>query len=257
MLEKLENRLKELEKVAIAYSGGIDSTFLLYVANRVLPKENVIAIIANGNMVARKDYNEAISLLKEDNFNYREIPYNPFSITEFRENHKDRCYYCKKNLMIKIKNVSNENGFCNVLDGKNADDLKAYRPGNKATEELGIISPLAELGIDKETIRKQAKKLGIKIWNKPSNSCLATRFPYNTNLTEADLKKVELSEETIKSLGIEKTRVRVHNDIARIEVEKQDFKLILKNEKEIQKIKDLGFDFVTLDLMGLKSGNFD
>lgn len=131
MLEKLENRLKNLEKVAIAYSGGIDSTFLLYVANRVLPKENVIAIIANGNMVAQKDYNEAISLLKENNFNYREIPYNPFSITEFRGNYKDRCYYCKKNLMMKIKNVSNENGFYNVLDGKNADDLKVYRPGNK------------------------------------------------------------------------------------------------------------------------------
>lgn len=113
------------------------------------------------------------------------------------------------------------------------------------------------MGIDKGTIRKQAKKLGIKIWNKPSNSCLATRFPYNTNLTAENLRKAELSEEIIKSLGIEKVRVRVHNDIARIEVEKQDFKLILKNEKEIQKIKDLGFNFVTLDLMGLKSGSFD
>ena len=257
MLEKLENRLKELEKVAIAYSGGIDSTFLLYVANKVLSKENVIAMIANGNMVARKDYKEAISFLKENNFNYREIPYYPFHITEFKENYRDRCYHCKKNLMTKIKIVSNESGFINVLDGKNADDLKVYRPGNKATEELGIISPLAELGMDKETIRKQAKKLGIKNWNKPSNSCLATRFPYNTNLTEESLKKVELSEEMIKSLGIEKVRVRVHNDMARIEVEKHNFEIILKNEKAIREIKELGFHFVTLDLMGLKSGSFD
>lgn len=257
MLEKLENRLKELGKVAIAYSGGIDSCFLLYVANKVLSKENVLVVIANGNMVSRKDYKEAIEFLKENNFEFRELPYNPLSITEFRENHKDRCYHCKKNLMTKIKNVSNENGFINVLDGKNTDDLKVYRPGNKATEEIGIISPLAELGFDKETIRKQAKELGIKIWNKPSNSCLATRFPYNTNLTEENLKKVELSEEIIKSLGIEKVRTRVHGDIARIEVEKQNFEIILKNEKTIQQIKELGFNFVALDLLGLKSGSFD
>lgn len=257
MLEKLENRLKELGKVAIAYSGGIDSTFLLYVANKVLLKENVIAIIADGNMVARKDYKEAILFLKENNFEFREIPYNPLNITEFKENHKDRCYQCKKKLMSKIKMAGNENGFRNVLDGKNADDLKVYRPGNKATEELGIISPLAELEIDKETIRKQAKELGIRIWNKPSNSCLATRFPYNTNLTKENLRKVELSEEIIKSLGIEKVRVRVHSDIARIEVEKKDFEIILKNEKVTQQIKELGFNFVTLDLLGLKSGSFD
>lgn len=257
MLEKLENRLKKLEKVAIAYSGGIDSTFLLYVANKILPRENVIAIIANGDMLARKDYQEAILFLKENNFNYIEISYNPLNIIEFKENHKDRCYHCKKNLMTQIKMISNKNGFYNVLDGKNADDLKVYRPGNKATEELGIVSPLAELGIDKETIRKQAKGLGIKNWNKPSNSCLATRFPYNTNLSKESLRKVELSEEIIKSLGIENVRMRIHNDIARIEVEKQNFEKILKNEDAIEQIKKIGFNFVTLDLMGLKSGSFD
>lgn len=257
MLEELENRLKELNKVAIAYSGGIDSTFLVYVANKVLPKENVVAIIATGKMMAQKDYTEAISILKENKFNYKEVSYNPLSIIEFKENHKDRCYYCKKNLMTKIKNISNENGFVNVLDGKNADDLKVYRPGNKATEELEIISPLAELGFSKETIRKQAQKLGIKIWNKPSNSCLATRFPYNTILTEEKLKKIELSEEIIKSLGIEKVRIRAHDDIARIEIEKENFELIFKNRKIVQQIKKLGFNFVTLDLEGLKSGSFD
>lgn len=137
MLGKLEKRLKELEKVSIAFSGGIDSCFLLYVANKVLPKENVIAIIANGNMLARSDYKEAILILKENNFNYKEISYNPLDITEFRENHKDRCYYCKKCLMTKIKNTSNEHGFINVLDGKNTDDLKVYRPRNKRSRRTG------------------------------------------------------------------------------------------------------------------------
>ena len=108
MIEKLENRLKELGKVAIAYSGGIDSSFLLFVANKVLPNENVLAIIANGCMVPRKDYKEAINFLIENEFQYREIPYNPLNITEFKENHKDRCYYCKKNLMTKVKEVANE-----------------------------------------------------------------------------------------------------------------------------------------------------
>lgn len=257
MLEKLENKLRELEKVAIAYSGGIDSSFLLYVANKALPKENVLAIIANGCMVPRKDYSEALEWLKKNKFNYIEVDYKPLEIPEFKENHKDRCYYCKKNLMNTIKNMANSKEFINVLDGKNADDLKVYRPGNKATEELGIFSPLAQLGIDKQMIRKMAKEVGIKTWNKPSNSCLATRFPYNTYLTEEGLRKVEISEEIIKELGIEKVRVRVHEDIARIEVEKKDFDIIIKNEKVIDQIKAQEFKFVTLDLLGIKSGSFD
>lgn len=257
MLNELKNRLIKLKKVAIAYSGGIDSSFLLCVANRVLPKENVLAIIANGVMVPRKDYIEAIEFLKENNFNYKEIEYNPLDILEFRENHKDRCYYCKKSLMQSIIKEANRNGFECVLDEKNADDLKVYRPGNKATEELGIISPLAELKIDKSTIREEAKKLEIRFWNKPSNSCLATRFPYNTSLTEENLSKVDKSEELIKSLGIQRVRVRVHGNIARIEVEKKDFSKILENEKIVNSIKELGFEYVTLDLGGIKSGSFN
>ena len=255
MLKKLQDRLKELNKVAISFSG--DSSFLLYVAKITLPKENVLAIIANGNMVPKKDYAEAIEFLKENKINYKEIEYKPLEIKEFKENRKDRCYYCKKKLMRRIKEEANKNGFENVLDGKNKDDLKVYRPGNKATEEVGIISPLAEIGFSKENIREESKKLGLKIWNKPSNSCLATRFPYNTILTEEDLKKVEQGEEVLKKLGIPKVRIRVHQDIARIEVEKEYFEIIMKNFDAIDSIKNLGFKYVTLDLNGLTSGSFD
>lgn len=257
MLENLEEKLKQLEKVAIAYSGGIDSSFLLFMANKVLSRNNVLAIIANGAMVPRKDYKEAIDFLKENNFNYREIKYNPLDILEFKENHKDRCYYCKKNLMQSIINEAKSNRFNNILDGKNADDLNVYRPGNKATEELKIISPLAELNIDKSTIREEAQKLGIKFWNKPSNSCLATRFPYNTVLTEEDLSKVDKSEELIKALGIQRVRVRVHGNIARIEVEKEEFNKIMGNRELAKNMKEIGFDYVTLDLNEIKSGSFD
>lgn len=256
MIEQLEERLKNLGKVAIAYSGGIDSTFLLTVANKVLPKENVLAIIANGAMVPRKDYGEAIGFLKENGFNYKEVQYKPLEIVEFKNNQKDRCYYCKKNLMQTIRNEALKNGFSNVLDGKNADDLKVYRPGNKATEELRIISPLAELDIDKATIRNEAKELGIKLWNKPSNSCLATRFPYNTVLTEEELSKVDQSESLIKAIGIDRVRVRAHGEMARIEVERKEFATILENVEVANKIRELGFEYVTLDLRGIRSGGF-
>lgn len=257
MLKKLQDRLKELNKVAISFSGGIDSSFLLYVARITLPTENVLAIIANGNMVPRKDYEEAIEFLKENKINYKEIEYKPLEIKEFKENRKDRCYYCKKKLMSGIKEEANKNGFKNVLDGKNEDDLKVYRPGNKATEEIGIISPLAEIGFSKENIREESKKLGLKIWNKPSNSCLATRFPYNTILTEDDLKRVEQGEEVLKKLGIPKVRIIVHQEIARIEVEREYSNVIIQNQNIVEQIKALGFRYVTLDLNGLTSGSFD
>ena len=257
VFEKLEKRLKELGKIAVAFSGGIDSSFLLFSANEVLGKENVLAIIGNGQMIPRKDYKEAIEFLKENDFEFKEIPVDCLEVLEFRENHKDRCYYCKKSIMTRIKQVAKENGFDIVCDGKNVDDTKGYRPGQKATKELGIVSPLEECGFTKKDIRENAKSLGITFWDKPSNSCLATRFPYNTELTNESLKRVELAEELIKKLGIPTTRVRCHGDIARIEVQKEYFDRILGNDKLVNDIKELGFEYVTLDLEGMKSGRFD
>lgn len=258
-LEKLEIILRKLKKVAICYSGGIDSTFLLFMANKVLGKENVLAIIANGQMVLRDEYEDAISCAKENNFNLIELPYNAFEIEDFRNNTKNRCYSCKKNLMTKIKEEANKHGFFTILDGKNVDDTKVFRPGNMATKELGVISPLEEAGFTKEDIRKYSKELGIKYWDKPSNSCLATRFPYNTNINEEDLHKVDLAENFLKSkLGIKRVRVRVHNSLAKLEVEEKDFSIVLKNKEEIiHKIKSLGFEYITLDLEGIRSGIFD
>lgn len=258
MLNKLENELKKLKKVAICYSGGIDSSFLLFFANKILGKENVLAIIANGQMVARDDYDDAIKFAKENDFNLAELSYNAFDIEDFKNNTKNRCYSCKKNLMTKIKEEANKQGYFNILDGKNIDDSKVFRPGNRATQKLGIISPLEKAGFTKADIRRYSNELGIEFWNKPSNSCLATRFPYNTTLTEELLKKVEIAEDYIKRLGINRVRVRVHNNIVRIEVEESYFQIILNNREEIiNKIKVLGFEFVTLDLAGIRSGVFD
>lgn len=255
-VNNLKEKLKLLGKVAIAFSGGIDSSFLLTIANKVLLKENVLAIIAKGDMVPKKDYEEAIEFLKNNNYNYIEISIDVWKVLEFRENRKDRCYYCKKNLMSKIKDVAKENGYNYLLDGKNTDDLKVYRPGNKATEELEVISLLVETNFNKQDIRTASKELGIKFWNKPSNSCLATRFPYDTYLKQEDLEKVDKSEEIVKSLGVPNVRVRAHGRIAKIEVEKKEFKKII-NSNIISQIKNIGFEFVTLDLEGIKSGRFD
>ncbi|MDO4943386.1 MAG: ATP-dependent sacrificial sulfur transferase LarE [Lachnospiraceae bacterium] len=257
MLTGLEKRLKELGKIVIAFSGGIDSSFLLYFANQVLPREHVLAVIVNGQMMAAGDYEEAIDFLKKNHFQYKEILHDVFQVKAFKENHRDRCYHCKKAIMSAIQKAVSKEGFFYVLDGKNADDALYYRPGSLAAKELGIISPLEEMGFTKQDIRKYSKQMGIEFWNKPSNSCLATRFPYNTVLTNEDLKKVELAEDMIRRLGISKTRVRVHHDIARIEVEEPYFETILKNREKIEKIKELGFRYITLDLDGLTSGSFD
>lgn len=257
MTKALEKQLKELKKVAICYSGGIDSSFLLKFANEKLGKENVLAIIANGEMIAERDYIEAIQFLEENNFKYIEIQFNPLKISQFKNNEKMRCYECKKALMSKAIDVAKQNGFKNVLDGSNLDDTKQYRPGIKAKKELGIISPLEEVGFTKCDIQRSAKELEIKAWDKPANACLATRFPYGVKLSKEDLKKVEKAEEIIKKLGIKNTRVRIHGDIARIEVEEKDFEVILKNKNKVEQIKKLGFKYITLDLMGIKSGSFD
>lgn len=259
LLEKLDNELKKLNKVAICYSGGIDSSFLLFYANKVLGRENVLAIIANGQMVARSDYIDAVKFAKENKFNLVELPYDAFEVDDFKNNTKNRCYSCKKNLMSKIKEEAVKQGYVNVLDGKNVDDTKVFRPGNKATQELGIISPLEKTGFTKADIRKYSKELGIKFWNKPSNSCLATRFPYDTSLTNEMLKKVEQAEDFLKEkYNISRVRVRLHGNIARIEVEEKDFETILHNREIIvDEIQKLGFNFVTLDLTGIRSGVFD
>ncbi len=256
-LDKLEEKLKSLKKVAVAFSGGIDSSFLLFYANKVLGKQNVLAIIANGEMLDKEDLKSAIEFLKENDFRYKEIEFNPLEIEAFRENREDRCYYCKKSLMSKIKKNALDNGFENILNGKNTDDAKVYRPGNKALKELNIISPLEESEFSKDDIRKCSKELGITYWNKPSNSCLATRFPYNTKLTQEKLKRVELAENVLRKLNISKFRVRVHGEIARIEVEEKYFAQIIHNKNIINELKELGFKYITLDLEGLKSGSFD
>ena len=255
-LDRLREYLSNFDKLCVAYSGGVDSDLLMNVAYEVL-KDNAIAVIGDGVMLSRKDLEDAENLARKTGIKYYVVKVDAFSVNEFKFNDKKRCYYCKKNIMGEIIKKANELGFYTVADGKNSDDGKVYRPGAQAAKELGIVSPLYEAGMTKQDIRQAAKELGLETWNKASNSCLATRFPYDTELTAENFAKVEGAELLIAQKGIPSGRVRMHGDIARIEVPEDRFNELISDRKLIEDIKNFGFRYVTLDLEGFRSGSMD
>lgn len=255
-LDRLREYLSNFDKLCVAYSGGVDSDLLMNVAYEVL-KDNAIAVIGDGVMLSRKDLEDAENLARKTGIKYYVVKVDAFSVNEFKFNDKKRCYYCKKNIMGEIIKKANELGFYTVADGKNSDDGKVYRPGAQAAKELGIVSPLYEAGMTKQDIRQAARELGLETWNKPSNSCLATRFPYDTELTAENFAKVEGAELLIAQKGIPSGRVRLHGDIARIEVPEDRFNELISDRKLIEDIKNFGFRYVTLDLEGFRSGSMD
>lgn len=255
-LDRLREYLSNFDKLCVAYSGGVDSDLLMNVAYEVL-KDNAIAVIGDGVMLSRKDLEDAENLARKTGIKYYVVKVDVFSVNEFKFNDKKRCYYCKKNIMGEIIKKANELGFYTVADGKNSDDGKVYRPGAEAARELGIVSPLYEAGMTKQDIRQAARELGLETWNKPSNSCLATRFPYDTELTAENFAKVEGAELLIAQKGIPSGRVRLHGDIARIEVPEDRFNELISDRKLIEDIKNFGFRYVTLDLEGFRSGSMD
>lgn len=253
-LQQLKELLKSYQKVAIAYSGGCDSNFLYQVAVDVLGKENVLAVLCKGIMMSKEDIDMARMMIADGWF--VEVSLDVLAIEQFKFNRKDRCYHCKKQVMSKVIEQAHKLKIEYVLDGKNADDEKVYRPGNKACLELGIISPLATVKLTKTEIRAYSKQLGIITHDKPANACLASRFPYDTLLTAQKLSLVEQAEALLHQKGIFYVRVRVHDKLARIEVEPQNFHKIIDSSL-INELKKLGFDYVTLDLEGITSGSYD
>ena len=252
----LEDVIRGYGKICVAYSGGTDSDFVLNVSKRVLG-DNVIAIIGKGVMLAQKDFEDAVRLAKKAQVKYYVIEADILKTEQFRYNDKERCYFCKKTIMNGLKEKAQQLGFENIADGKNCDDGKVYRPGVAAAKEIGIISPLFEAGFTKAEIRQVAKEMGLETWDKPSNSCLATRFPYDTELTEENFSKVEKAEKLISDVGIKSGRVRLHGDIARIEIPKDSFNTFMENSELSKNIKNVGFKYITLDLEGFRSGSMD
>ena len=245
-----------MKNVVIAFSGGVDSSFLLKVSQIVL-KDNVIAITSNSATFPLSELEFTKKLAKNWGFKHMIINSKEMENKNFVNNPKERCYFCKHELFTEIKKIAEKRNINHILDGTNYDDLGDFRPGLKALEELGIKSPLKDVKLSKNEIRKLSKKLNLETWNKPSLACLSSRFPYNTKITKKRIKKIEKAEKIIKDLEIPQVRVRFYGETARIEIEKDDFELILDNLDIVESIKNLGFNYVSLDLEGYRTGSLN
>jgi uncharacterized protein len=256
-LEQLKDNLRMMKSVAIAYSGGVDSTFLVNVAHEVLG-DKAVAITATSSTYPQRELKQAKKYTKNIGMKHIIINSEETEIDNFSKNPINRCYYCKKELFSKIKQVANQEKLNYILDGSNADDINDYRPGMKALKEFDVISPLKDVGLTKKEIKKISKEMKLETWDKPAFACLASRFPYGTEITKSLLEQIEKAESFLQFLGVKQFRVRYHKDIARIEVSKDDFQLILTNsDKIVEKFKEIGFKYITLDIEGYRTGSLN
>lgn len=254
---RLCDQIEGYGKLAVAYSGGVDSTFLLKVAEAILGNQ-AIAITARSSYIAMREIEEAQELAKKNQFNMQIIDFNLSD--EIANNPQDRCYLCKKAIFSEIKANAQKQGVSVVADGSNADDIRDYRPGMRALKELDIKSPLMDAGITKAEIRKWSRILSLETWDKPAYACLLTRLPYDVPILEQDLRMIENAESFIMDKGFKAIRVRKHGDVARIEVEManmNDFLNIALMKEISQYLKSIGFSYVTLDLEGYQMGSFN
>jgi pyridinium-3,5-biscarboxylic acid mononucleotide sulfurtransferase len=256
-LENLIEIIKSLESTVIAFSGGVDSTLLAKVALDVLG-DKAIAVTARSETYTKSELEDAIELAKKIGIRHEVIVSEELDIPEFSHNPANRCYYCKKELLKKLKEIAETYGFKNVIEGANFDDTDDYRPGMMAVDELGVRSPLKEAKLTKSEIRDLSKRFGLPTWDKPSAACLASRFPYGSEITREKLNVVGEAEAFLKSLGIRQLRVRHHDQIARIEVAEKDMDILIQNRQQIvSELKELGFKYVTMDLQGYRTGSMN
>ncbi|MFZ5968417.1 MAG: ATP-dependent sacrificial sulfur transferase LarE [Bacillota bacterium] len=258
-MNKLKERLKDLESVAVAFSGGVDSTFLIKAAHDVLG-DKAIAVTARSSTYPEREFKEAVQYAETFGIKHVVIVSEELEIEGFSQNPTNRCYYCKHELFTKIQDVAKQHGIKYVLDGSNFDDLSDYRPGMQAAAELKVISPLKEVGLTKEEIRQLSKEMNIPTWDKPAFACLSSRFPYGNTITEEKLKMIEAAEQYLLDAGFRQVRVRHHGEIARIEVaqgEREKFFRTSLLDEIGQRFKEIGFTYVTLDVLGYRTGSMN
>ena len=254
----LKRLISKYKSCVVAFSGGQDSALLLKICSLVLPKANILAVTAVSATYPKGELCKARVLAKEIGVRLKVIKTAELDNKKFTVNSLQRCYFCKKELFLRLIALARENKFNLVLDASNISDKLDYRPGNIAKKELKIKSPLLEAGFDKEDIRKLSKELGLSSWNKPSLACLASRIPYGTKITVDLLRRIDQAEAYLTSLGFRQVRLRHYNGLCRIEVEKKYINRLLRNRLAIvEKLKDLGYNYITVDLEGYRTGSLN
>jgi uncharacterized protein len=258
--KKLKEIVQSMKRVVVAFSGGVDSTLLLKVAYDSLGDDNVIAVTALSPLYPERELTGVKKLIQTVGARHRLIQSNELEIPGFSKNPPNRCYYCKKKLFAELLDLAKEESILFVVEGSTLDDDKDHRPGKMAVQELGIRSPLREASFTKAQVRELSKTLGLPTWDKPSFACLASRFPYGEEITEEGLKMVDAAEDYLFDLGFKQVRVRHYGNLARIEILKEEMARLMNGslrEELVNRLKRIGYHYITLDLQGFRSGSMN
>lgn len=260
MLEQLLASIRPLGSIAVAYSGGVDSSVVVAASLLALGQENVLAVTARSETLPAQELVDALEITGNLGVSHSIVDTREMDCEDFAANTPDRCFYCKRELWQKVRQLADQEGIKHMADGVNADDLGDHRPGIRASDDAGVVHPLAQIGAGKDDVRELARELGLANWDKPAQACLSSRFAYGQRITSEGLRRVEQAEEFLQGLNLEPLRVRDHGNMARIEVSLESLERLASpdlREGILARFKELGYVYITLDLEGFRTGSMN